>query len=299
MKKRFRMTLRRRDNVIGYLFIAPFIIGFFLFILSPVVQSIILSINKITITQTGFDTTYIGFENYYYALRVHADFLRQLVESLGVMLTNVFWILVFSFFAANLLNQKFRGRLIARVIFFLPVIMSAGVILVMEQQDYMMGVMGDTVETAFTFVNFNALSGFLLKLQIPETILENIALAVDGIASIINASGIQILIFLAGLQAISPSLYEAAEVEGATSWENFWLITFPMVSPLILTAMVYTIIDFFTAPTNALVQMIRSTTFQGAGFGVSSAMSWIYFIAIGIIIGIIFLIFNRLVFYQE
>lgn len=297
--RRFKLTLRQRDNIMGYIFILPFIIGFILFILSPVVQSIVLSTNEVRITSTGFELDYIGLSNYNFALRVHADFVEELVNVMRLMLMNVFWILVFSFFAALLLNQRFRGRLIARVIFFLPVIMSSGVILKLEQEDYMMGMLEGTVEETFNFVNFDALSSFLMRLRIPDGFMETIALAVDNIPTIINASGIQILIFLAGLQSISPSLYEAAEVEGGTAWENFWLITLPMISPLILTNMVYTIVDFFISPNNTLVQMIRNTTFQGAGFGVSAAMSWIYFTAIAVILGITLLIFNRLVFYHE
>lgn len=297
--KRFRLTLRQRDNLVGYMFILPFVIGFILFILSPVIQSIILSINDVKITQTGFETIYIGFENYHFALRVHADFLRELVEVMGLMLLNVFWIIVFSFFAALLLNQNFRGRLIFRVIFFLPVVMAAGVILQLEVQDYMMGVIGGEVQQTYSFVNYETLRALLMQLQIPEVFMENIAKAVDSIPTIVNASGIQILIFLAGLQSIPPSLYEASQVEGATAWENFWLITFPMVSPLIMTNVVYTVIDFFVSQSNTLVQLIRNTTFQGAGFGVSSAMSWIYFVSICLILGVIFLIFNRLVFYNE
>ena len=119
--RRFRLTLRQRDNLYGYIFILPFIIGFLLFVLAPVIQSIILSVTEVTVTATGFTTKYIGFQNYYFALRVHADFLRQLIEVIGIMLLNVFWIIVFSFFAALLLNQKFAGRLIFRIIFFLPV----------------------------------------------------------------------------------------------------------------------------------------------------------------------------------
>lgn len=297
--RRFKLTLRQRDNIMGYIFILPFIIGFILFILSPVVQSIVLSTNEVRITSTGFELDYIGLSNYNFALRVHADFVEELVNVMRLMLMNVFWILVFSFFASLLLNQRFRGRLIARVIFFLPVIMSSGVILKLEQEDYMMGMLEGTVEETFNFVNFDALSSFLMRLRIPDGFMETIALAVDNIPTIINASGIQILIFLAGLQSISPSLYEAAEVEGGTAWENFWLITLPMISPLILTNMVYTIVDFFISPNNTLVQMIRNTTFQGAGFGVSAAMSWIYFTAIAVILGITLLIFNRLVFYHE
>lgn len=297
--KRFRLTLRQRDNLYGYIFILPFVIGFILFVLAPVIQSIILSVTEVTVTSTGFTTTYIGFENYYFALRVHADFLRQLVEVMGIMLLNVFWIIVFSFFAALLLNQKFPGRLVFRIIFFLPVVMASGVILQLEIQDYMMAIIGEQVVENYAVIDPQVMAAFLMRLQVPEKFMEYIAMAVDGIASIVNSSGIQILIFLAGLQSISPSLYEASQVEGATGWENFWLITLPMVSPLILTNIIYTIIDFFISTSNSLIQLIRNTTTQGAGFGVSAAMSWIYFAAICVVLGIVYLIFNRLVFYHD
>lgn len=297
--KRFRLSLKQRDNVIGLLFILPFIIGFFLFILTPVIQSIVLSINDVQVTKSGFETSYIGFKNYSYATRVNTEFVRQLVEILGLMLLNVFWIIVFSFFAALLLNQKFRGRLLFRVIFFLPVVMAAGVIIQLEMEDYMMGVIGDQVQQTYSFISYTSLSNFLMQLQISEGFVDSIVSAVENIPAIVNAAGIQILIFLAGLQSITPSLYEAAQVEGATAWENFWLITFPMVSPLIMTNMVYTVIDFFVSPSNSLVQLIRNTAVHGAGFGVSAAMSWIYFLAIGAVLAITFLLLNRLVFYHE
>ena len=263
----FQVDTAPEDNLYGYIFILPFVIGFTLFVLAPVIQSIILSVTEVTITATGFDTTYIGFENYYFALRVHTDFLRQLVEVMGIMLLNVFWIIVFSFFAALLLNQRFPGRLVFRIIFFLPVVMASGIILQLEIQDYMMAIIGEQVVENYAIIDPQVMAAFLMRMQMPEQLMEYISMAVDGIATIVNSSGIQILIFLAGLQSISPSLYEASQVEGATGWENFWMITLPMVSPLILTNIIYTIIDFFISTSNSLIQLIRDTTSQGAGFG--------------------------------
>ena len=100
---------------------------------------------------------------------------------------------------------------------------------------------------------------------------------IDSIYDIVMASGIQIIVFLSGLQAISPSLYEAADVEGCSGWESFWKITFPMVSPLLLVNCIYTIIDFFMKNDNKVMELIYQVTYQDMKFGVSSAMSWIYF----------------------
>lgn len=303
-KQGLRLTLKRRETVLGYLFISPFIIGFILFILAPVVQSIVFSINKIVLSSSGFDLDYVGIDNFRYAVAEHADFLPLLLSTTGKMLNNVSWIVVFSFFAAVLLNQKFRGRLLARTIFFLPVIVSAGVVLHLDQTDYLTGVAYDAVTAptnipGSSFLSGEILMGFLLQLKIPLKFLELIAAAVDMIPQIINAAGVQILVFLAGLQSIPASLYEASEVEGATAWENFWMITFPLLTPLIITNIVYTIVDFFISPTNEVIQLIRETTFFGRGFGASSAMMWVYFGTIAVVLAIVMGLWSRISFHRD
>lgn len=293
-----RLSLEQQKSLLGYIFILPFIIGFLLFVLYPFAQSIIFSLSELKITQQGFELTLVGLENYRYALTVHPTFVRVFFETVFRMLMDVPLILVFSFFAALLLNQQFRGRTVARVIFFLPVIMGAGIILAMEQTDYMM-LLHAGPSTDAAAVSGDALRNLLFQMNLPERMLEYVVNAVERIPEIIRASGIQILIFLAGLQSISPALFEAADVEGATAWERFWMITFPMMTPLILTNVVYSIIDSFTAAHNELVKLIRGTAFGGAGYGVSSAMSWLYFLAILVMLGIAIRIISKNVFYHE
>lgn len=300
LKKKISLSLEGRKSVTGYLFIMPFIVGFFLFFLYPFIQSVIFSLSELEITADGFNLHFIGLENYHYALFIHADFVRIFTETISRMLSDVPLILVFSFFAAVLLNQEFKGRMMARVIFFLPVILGAGIILRLEQADYMTSLLeGGGIEGGGTFLSGAALRNFLMQMRLPEGLLEYITEAVDRIPEIIRASGIQILIFLAGLQSIPPALYEAADVEGATGWESFWMITLPLMSPLILTNIVYTIIDSFTAAHNDLITLIRNTAFGGAGYGVSTAMSWMYFASIAIILAIAISIISKRVYYQE
>jgi len=293
-----RLSLEQQKTLMGYLFTLPFTIGFLLFVLYPFIQSILFSLSELQITQQGFELNFVALENYRYAVAVHPTFVRVFFETVLKMLTDVPLILVVSFFAALLLNQQFRGRTGARVIFFLPVIMGAGIILAMEQTDYMM-LLHSAPAADTTAVGGDALRNLLFQMNLPETLLEYVVSAVERIPQIIRASGVQILIFLAGLQSISPALFEAADVEGATAWERFWMITFPMMSPLILTNVVYSIIDSFTSAYNELIVLIRSTAFGGAGYGVSSAMSWIYFLAILVILGITIRIISRNVFYHE
>lgn len=299
-KKRRGLNLNRKRAMIGYLFVLPFIIGLITFFLVPLIQSFIFSINKLEVVEGGYNLLPVGLSNYNRALRVHATYARDLVESVLYMLTNVPLIIIFSFFAANLLNQKFKGRSLARAIFFLPVILTSGVMLVIDSGDLLQSSLGmtqtDGQEGAFRAVE---LARLLLRSRLSPTFIDYIMSAVDRIYEIVSASGVQILVFLAGLQSISPSLFEASNIEGATGWENFWKITFPMVSPLILVNTVYSIIDSLTNSSNVVIGMIRDTAFASNDFGLSSAMAWLYFLAILAIVGIVVKLVSKVVFYYE
>lgn len=294
-----KLSLTTKKSLTGYLFILPFIIGFILFFLYPFIQSIVFSVSELKIVPDGYTLEFVKLKNYSNALFVNAKFNRTLIETILRMLADVPLIIFFSLFAAMLLNQEFKGRLAVRTIFFLPVIMGAGVILAMERVDYMTQILQTGQDLQGGFLSGAYLRSFLMQLKIPEGGLEYIISVVGRIPEIIRASGIQILIFLAGLQSIPPSLFEASRVEGATQWENFWFITLPLISPLILTNIVYTIIDSFTAASNDLVGLIKETAFGGAGYGVSTAMANIYFFAIAIILAISIGIISKWVFYHE
>jgi len=298
--KKKNISLNSRKTIGGYLFTLPFIIGFLFFFLYPLLQSVIFSLSKLEITNTGYNLNFIKLTNYYHILLEDPNFLKTLVSTVITMVTNVPLTLAFSFFAAIILNQKFKGRMLARVIFFLPVIYSAGIILRMESTDYLTQIMTGTQGSGNQMVfSGAALRDFLLQTKLPAALLNYLLIAVNRIPTIIKSSGIQILIFLAGLQSISPSIYEAANVEGATPWESFWLITLPMLSPLILTNTAYTIIDSFTSAENQLLGLIKSTAFTGAGYGVSMAMAITYFLIVILLLGIIFKTISNHIFYQE
>ncbi|NLM96492.1 MAG: sugar ABC transporter permease [Halanaerobiaceae bacterium] len=298
LNKRFRVTVENRGKIGGYLFTLPFVVGFILFFLYPFVQSIIFSLNKLSLTTEGYELEFVRFDNYYYSIFTNTEFNQAFVETITEMVIDLPLILAFSFFAAILLNQKFKGRALARVIFFLPVIYSAGVVLKMEQNDFVTQLMK---ESNINFMFSGEALQVLLKQTkfLPDAMITYVLKAVDNIPVIIRSSGIQILVFLAGLQSIPVSVYEAAEVEGASGWESFWLITLPMISPLILTNIVYTVVDKLTRADNELVLLIKDTAFTGRGYGVSTAMATMYFAAIAVILGIIFKVFSRYVFYRE
>jgi ABC-type sugar transport system permease subunit len=297
---RFRISLETKRKYSGLWFILPWFIGFLFLFAVPFLQSFHYSIGALKLTDTGFTIDYIGFANYYNAFYQHGTFVRRLTESVINMCVNVPLIVVFSLFSAVLLNQKFRGRGLARAIFFLPVILASGVIAGLESGDYMQSVMKDAsaeIGGSFSIVSQFDLAGILIDAGVSPAIVGYLSGAVIRIYQIISQSGVQILIFLAGLQSISPSLYEASKIEGATAYEAFWKITFPMISPLILTNVVYSVIDNFM--NNQTSKLIIDTAFRNFQFGLSAAMAIVYFAVISVILWIMTFLISKKVFYHD
>jgi ABC-type sugar transport system permease subunit len=293
-----RLSLKQKRNVVGFLFTLPVLLGFILFSLYPLIQSITFSLSKLEISRTGYALRFVGLENYRHVLLVNASFTQTLVATILRVVSDVPLILVFSLIAALLLNQKFAGRTLARIVFFLPVIYGAGIVFRMESADYMTMLQSGQGAGAEGAVSMGtALRNYLWQMRLPQGFLEYIMAAIGRLPQIVKASGIQILIFLAGLQSVPANLYEAAKVEGATQWETFWMITFPLLSPLLVTNTVYTIIDSFTSPYNSLRALIEDTAFSGGGYGISTAMSWIYFLFIGAVLLIATKLMSRRVFH--
>jgi ABC-type sugar transport system permease subunit len=296
-----RLTLTHKRALLGFSFTLPWLIGFVFLFAAPLIQSINFSFNKLQVAPGGYELQFIGLRNFTDALFVDANYNRILTESVTEMLWNVPMILFFSLFSAALLNQKFRGRALARAIFFLPVILASGAIAAAEASGLisMTGSSQVAEELGEMQNGFDTLSlVFLLdNAGLPAWFINYIVDAVMRIYEIIRSSGVQILIFLAALQSVPPAMYEVAKMEGATPYESFWKITFPMVSPLILTNVIYTIIDSFSNST--VTQTIYTTAFQSQNFGLSAAMSWLYTLVISIILIIIGVLISRKVFYYN
>lgn len=301
MKKK-SVGLMGRRAVYGYLFILPFILGFIFFMIKPLAQSLRMSFSEVVISNKGFQPNWNNFENYKKALLVDAEFNRMLVESIATMVYRSLATIVFSFFVALILNQKFRGRTLARSIFFLAVILSSGVLVGLEMNNSLMAQLKDTIEEAGSA---NTITDVLEKILVSETngingvsskAFKKVFEIIDSIYDVAMASGIQIIIFLSGLQNISPSMYEAAEMEGCTSWESLWKITVPMVSPLMLVCWIYTIVDFFMKSDNQIMSKINVQMTEMLNYGFSSAMAWIYFVVCMLLIGLSSWIISKVVY---
>lgn len=300
MAKKRIINLERKKSIFGVLFITPWLLGFTLLMAIPLYRSLHFSFSKLTIEKNGYSLKLIGFENFKTAFFVDAWYNRILTEVVGSMLLNVPLIIFFSLFTATLLSQKFKGRMFARAIIFLPVVMASGVIANLDSGNFLAQMIGsaDTdMEGNYSGFESIELIPLLLEAGMSPEIVFYLSDAVNRIYQIISSSGVQILIFLAGLQSIAPSLYEAAKIEGATGYESFWKITFPMISPLILTNVVYSIVDSFY--NNGMTRHIQSVAFTQLNFGLSSAMSWVYFLVISIILIVSTYFISKRVFYYD
>jgi len=289
-------TMRGRNARTGVRFILPFIIGFLVFMLIPLIQSLQFSLNDVTLVPgKGYSMVWNKFNNYVYAFTIDASFNKSLLDESGKMVINTIATPVLSFVLAVILNQKFKGRTLVRAIFFLPVILSSGVLAGIEQTRENYNMMASIAEEAAnsTGVNLSASLQNLLSVSgVGGGVFQVVFDMIDAIYDIVMASGIQIIVFLTGLAAISPSLYEAADVEGCTAWEAFWKITFPIMSPLLLVNTIYTIIDFFMKNNNSVMEHINSLQLNSQ-YGQAAAQSWIYFIVALAFIGISSLIISK------
>ncbi len=310
-KKRRSRSLDVQKSRMGWVFIAPFLIGFILLYLPMIVESVQFSFNKIVIQPGGgFILENVGWENYSDALFVDPDYRSTLGSSLLDLLFDVPAIVVFSLFMAVLLNQKMRGRAIFRAIFFIPVIVSTGIIESIDLQNNLAANMeqmvgGDTSDTLeggnsgeqiISAMDINRLFG---SMAIGSGLVTYVVELVNGVYGIIGRSGVQMLIFLAGLQSISPSIYESCYIDGASSWETFWKITFPMISPMILVNTIYTVIDAFTSQSNAVMSYISKVYDSSGGTVLATAMSWMYFLIVIAALALVAGVLSMFVFYQR
>ena len=313
-KKRKAKSLDKAKARAGYFFVAPFILIFFLVYVPIIVDSITFSFNTIyPLSGGGYMLDPVGWQNYNDALFVDAHFVTNLTEGIQQLILEVPAIVVFSLFMAVLLNQKMVGRTFFRAVFFIPVILSTGLLENINnsfadrgEADMEEPGMGDDLAAQAQAAQQNIISavdlqGLFATMKIGTGLVDYVVEIVNDVFNLVNRSGAQMLIFLAGLQSISPAIYESCTIDGATTWETFWKITFPMISPMILVNAIYTVIDSFTAGSNTVMNYIVSVYESGnAGSDVlATAMYWIYFLLVILVIAGVAGIMSAYVFYQR
>ena len=303
------VSLDKKKAKAGYFFILPFIVGFVLIYIPIIWDSIKYSFNEIEILRSGgYELHFVGFQNYVKAVTQDSSFVTTLTGGIGTFFLEIPAIVIFSLFVAIILNQKLAGRAAFRAIFFIPVILATGLIadidktssIVSQMEDGSSIDMGTGQEQGAQIVNTMDVKRLFSGMVVGEELLEWVAQLVNNIYDIINRCGVQMLIFLSGLQAIDPAIYESCTMEGASAWETFWKITLPMISPMILVNAVYTIIDSFTASSNSVMSYINGVYSSGQnGQVISSAMSWMYFLMIIFLVAVVAGIIGLFTFYQR
>ena len=271
------------------MFVLPWIIGFLVFFIQPLILLVKLAFTDMAFGETsGFVLNKLDnvFDNFKYIFTEDAYFTTYLTESFGSLLYKVPFIILFSLFSASILNQKFHGRALMRVIFFLPVVIGSG--LVMNVIEINSDQITMVAEESSMF-NTAGLVDMLLLAGLPDKF-------VGGVADLVWESSIQILVFLVALLSVPQSYYEVAIVEGAKAWETFWKVTFPTVTPYVLALTIYTIIDSFTNVDNKIMKYVVSVSNTQIEYSKAAAMSWIFFILILAVILAVFLIFKPFVF---
>ena len=267
VRKTKRLGIDRKRSLEAYIFLIPWLIGVCLFFAYPIFVSIRLAFSDI-VEFKGLKTAWVGLENFRYIFFYDINFVPTFLKVVTDTLLNTPLCMVFSLIIAIFINRKMVGRGFFRTAFFIPVLLGTGYIM---KQLLGMGVDGMTVTTGILVPK-------LIADLLGPSITEVVQGFLDRITVVLWKSGVQIVLFLAGLQGISGSLYEAARVDGATEWEMFWKITLPMISPVIMMNVVYTIVSFFTDTTNPLVDYIYKMNFTNQQFEYAAAMSWLYFI---------------------
>ncbi|MBB3130329.1 ABC-type sugar transport system permease subunit [Paenibacillus rhizosphaerae] len=269
---------------VGLLFMLPWIIGFCVFVAIPIGWSMFMSLHKVAVVPGGFKYTWLGLQNYRDAFLKDNVFPIELITYFQEMILMVPIIVIFALLISLLLNQRFPGRFVYRALFFLPVIFATGQVL---SELFTQGA-GDI--PFLDQYNLEPVVRQYVGGELAKTVME----VLGRVVLILWYSGVQILIFIAGFQTISPSIYEAVRIDGASPWESFWKITLPASVPFISLNVLYTIIDLFTFPLNPVLKHIKDNMFKvDTGYGYASALAWIYFGFIFVLLALVTGLFSR------
>ena len=316
-----RMRYDNQKVFASFLFLAPVLLGFLIFFAYPLVMSFIYSFSDVSIlngeTQISFgkfmevvkevdengkevirnNTINDIFYNYKYALQGHATFIVDLWETVKTTVVDTVVITIFSLLIAVMLNGDFKGRGFVRAVFFLPVVFNSEALdTALEATQAIDSVLSSAGKESGELAKLFNLAQFMQQIGLPVWLVTFLSGITGAIYRTITYSGVQILVFLAAIQSVPGHLYEAAKIEGATAYESFWKITLPMVSPQIITVVVYTIVDSFL---RSGINDVIDYQYTQAFYGKHAAMSWIYVIASVLILAIAVGILNKVVFYQD
>lgn len=283
-KKKFKLTLATRNSLKGLVFVTPYIIGICAFFVYPIFLSLKLCVAE-EIMIVGMKVSGFTLDHFKRAFIVDTEFLPQFWAAVQQTVTQFPLTIVLSLIIAILLNRDIKCRGLFRVIFFIPFLLGCG--------EVMQQLLNQGVDRQVLNVMDGKLIPYNVLAYFGTTVMDAVQTIMGVLVTVLWGSGVQILLFLSGLQSISSSLYEAARIDGATEWEIFWKVTVPMISPMLLLNVVYTIVNSFTNMTNPLLTYINDYSFVKAEFSYSSALGWIYFAFVGVLVALVFAIMKK------
>jgi ABC-type sugar transport system permease subunit len=264
-----RLSLNRRQSLSSFAFVAPWVIGFIVFTMYPLVQTVVFSFRKVRVTGLGIRTTDVGAANYRDIFTADVSFIGSLTDYLKEIVVYVPLILVFSLIIAMLLNRDMKGTGVLRTIFFLPVIIASGPVLHQLTANGALYLPG----------NFELIESLTASGAWPRWVTDSLSFLINSFTEILWNCGLQILIFLVGLQKIDANIYEAARIDGASGWEIFWKLTIRILNPMIIMNLIMTVIILSCFSNNPIISKIRVDLYEpGRGFGYASALTMIYFV---------------------
>lgn len=287
-KKRVR-SLESVRNRAGYTFVAHWAIGLILFFIVPLGSSIWYSFNNVSVEPGKIATEFVGGKYFNELFNEDPTYVDNLRDSIGMMFYSLPIIIALSLILAVLLNQKFKGRTFFRIIFFLPIIIANSVVMTQLNGEMITLPLFSSGAGEDSFINY---AEIISGLGIPAQISPILEFLLANTINLIWKCGVQTILFLAGLQSISASMYEVSKIEGANKWEEFWLITVPSLRHIISLVMIYTMIELFVSMDNTLVSDAYDKM-KNSDFGISSAMLWCYFLIVLILIGTVYILYQR------
>ncbi len=289
MRKKKIRSLESIRNRAGYTFVAHWLIGLLLFFVVPLFNSIRYAFSEVSIEPGNIVNEFVGLTHFNELIFIDPDYVNNLRDSIGMMFYSLPFIIALSLILAVLLNQKFKGRVIFRTIFFLPIIMANSVVMNMLNSEFVTMPLFSSGEAGTGIIDYQ---GIIAGLNIPSQISPILVFLLSNTINLIWKCGVQTILFLAGLQSIPDAMYEVSKIEGANKWEEFWLITVPSLRHIISLVMIYTMIELFVSLENKVVS-VAYEKMLAQNYGLSSAMLWVYFAIVLILIGTVYVLYQR------
>ncbi len=292
-RRKKHKSIEALKSTYGRMFVLHWEIGLLVFFLVPIFKSLYFSFCDISFSGGEFQYDFVGLKNYNYAINENPNFTNNMSATLGAMAPSVLVIVILSLILALLLNQKFKGRLFFRMLYFVPVIVASGVVI-----QHVFASTGSELSSSGVSDSFASdmvqVDDIMAWLSLPAEIGQFFSNILNDIFNLIWNCGIQIVLFISGMQSIPDSLYEVSKVEGATKWEEFWFITLPMLARTLILVIIFTMVEIITDKTNSVMTLAYNFMTNISNYGTASAMLWAYFVVVGVIMGVVMVLYSAI-----